>query len=337
MSEHTTTAHPPPDPEIGRFRHGITDIQIRNEVRAARDTVIEPILRGHASRFADNVESVVMEQVWRHVTNGTYDPEKSSLRFWVRRIAKNRARDELKRITRSRSWQSEQLIAEHPEKTVEQQMEENIYHQHAARGSSEDHAGYYAEIEADKIQVESVLVIVKEVMDTLTYDRAYYCIYNDSGHSFQEAAERFGHDPAYLRYCVRSLQSYAIVVSRAQEAVRKAHSEVYAAAAEEGRQPSDEELAAATAKVDSITGWVACLPTEGEAGGFRERIGTAIIDWVRHGGTARNVPAEFVADFTGDAFHTVRQRLGEVKSLLYAAHRAIRAGTLDDYDRAVSR
>ena len=295
MSEHTTTAEQPRPPE-GDLPHGITFTELRNEVRAARRRVIDPMLKSHASRFGDNVESETLEGVWRTVAEGKFNPELGSLTYWVAMTARRRALDELRQINGASSWKSDKLFRPHPEKTVDQQMEESLHH--AERSDSPDHAELYAEIEAVRTWLSPVLKTCVSVMDQRKFFRAYMCFFKFDGNPII-AAETMGvDDPAAIRACVREFKVHLQVIHQALQAKK------------EGRRAT-------------LSTMIDCLPGTDEAGGHRRRIGEAAKAWVAAGHSFSTVSVEFVVEHTGDSYNTIRQRLGEVLTLLRVAYTVI--------------
>jgi len=297
MSEHVEEHQPPRAVSEGpELPHGITMTEIRAQVASARRRVIEPKLgTEYASRFADEVESIVLEQAWIHVRDGVYDPDRAPLAYWVLRIADLRTRDQIKKITRGRGWRSEKLFAEHPEKSTTEQMEEALHRSH--RGTEPDHAALYAEVEADKVWLHPILVACGQVMDHRKFLRAYFVYFRFDG-SVNVAAEHLAQDPAHLRVCVRDFRTHLKVIHHAQQA----------------------HWAGATGTLNEV---IDCLPEEDEAGGHRRRIAEAAKAWAERGNSLAAVPVEFVVWHTGDSYNTIRQRLGEVLTLLQVAFTVI--------------
>lgn len=295
MSEHTTTAEQPRPPEE-ELPHGITFTQLRNEVHAARRRIINPMLGQHASRFGDNVESNTLFGVWQTVAEGKFNPELGSLTHWVEMTARRRATDELRQINVASSWKSDKLFRPHPEKTVDQQMEESLHH--AERSNGPDPAELYAEIEAVRSWLAPVLKTCVSVMDQRKFFRAYMCWFKFDDNPVL-AAEKMGvDDPASIRACMREFKVHLQVIHQALRAK------------EEGRRAT-------------LTTMIDCLPGTDEAGGHRRRIGEAAKAWVRAGNSFSTVPVGFVVEHTGDSYNTIRQRLGEVLTLLRVAYTVI--------------
>lgn len=288
MSEHMTR----PDPDSEVLPHGISAEEIYQRVKDARRRVIEPKLGSSlASRLADDVESEVFEQVWLTVRDGKFDPEKSPLGFWVARIADLRTRDLLKRVRNPRRWEGERLMSERPDKSVDRQMEEALHL--AERDNEPDHVTAYAEVEADRAWLYPLLTTCVHVMDQRKFSRAYLVFFKFDG-DVKSASEYLRQDPAHLRACVRTFRIHLQVIHRALSAAR----------------------AGATGTVQQM---IDCLPEHDEAGGHRRPIAEAVLAWIHAGGALPDVEVDFIAEHTGYRFHTVRQRLGEVLTLLRVA------------------
>lgn len=300
MSEHTISIYTSSDDE--QLPHGITMDEISRQVVRARERVIEPKM-GYslASRFADDVVSRLFEEVWQTVRNGKFDPSKAPLGFWVLRIADLRTRDKLRKINNPRRWEGEQLMREHPEKSIDQQLEEAAHS--SIRGREVDHAALYAELEAERAWLYPLMSTCVQVMDQRKFYRAYLVFFKFDG-DINLASEHLHLDPGKLRACTRMFRVHLQVIHHALSAYQDG----------------------ATGTVSDLI-W--CLPNHDEAGGHRRAIAEAISVWVGRGRKVSDVETEFVGWFTGYRFHTVRQRLPEVLTLMNLAFTVITASPTD--------
>lgn len=303
MSEHDS--RPPPD-DGHTLPYGITMEEIRDRVREARYRVVEPKLgTSLASRLAEDVEQEVLVQVWKTVREGKFDPEKSPLGYWAARIADYRTRDLLKKVRNPRRWEGERLMSEHPNKSVDRQMEEALHE--AERGREADHVTIYAELEADRAWLYPLLTTCVQVMDQRKFYRAYLVYFKFDG-EVKLAAEHLQQDPAHLRACVRTFRVHLQTVHQALMASRA------------GAKGTMAEM-------------IDCLPEQDESGGHRRAIAEALHAWVHAGRSLPEVTVEFVAEYTGYQFHTVRQRIGEVLTLLRVAYTVLSRPRADEHQQ----